>query len=261
MDPKEYAARLQRMQDEIETAKARERIQQQSSRELSPDTNRDIEAAMAALREDKAASKPKAKPAAKKPAPAKKPAAQDVSQQESRRGKRGRIDPEQGMDTGGRMSQEDYDYYHGYMKTVNPMTGERVHVMPERQLGTRMQKLVNDAIETGKITVTPTTRGIGLPPLKPEAQRPAPTINAVRDTVKPPAAKLSPAQERVKGLTPAQAETILSDAYSTRGKHGQYTPEEVELMDALRAKAADFDYGKASQAPTAYVPSFLGGKK
>lgn len=219
MDPKEYAARLQRMRDEMETAKARERIQAQSSRELSPETSSSIEAAMAALREDKAGMlrvsaplrvKPKAKPA---------------------------------------------------VKEEEPLDGDEMsRRSPRKQVGVPQWLLEReDAMRRAK------NSGGGKP-----TQTPAPTINSVRDTVKPPPApaptpappaKLSPAQERVKGLTPAQAETILSDAYSTRGKHGQYTQEETELMDALRAKAAGFDYGSVKQAPAVYVPSFLGGKK
>lgn len=254
---------MQRIQDEIETAKARERIQAQSSRELSPETNSGIEAAMASLREDKAASKPKAKPAQKKPAPVKKPAAPDMSTSEGIReyaksvgykGKYASLAPRTSYDPGeSSMTPEDWQDqaalemrgripYHmrqGEFKPVDRSVGRAVGVLPT-------------AVATEKARLTP-----------------APTINAVRDTVKPPPAaapappaKLSPAQERVKGLTPAQAEVILQDTYASRGKHGQYTPEESELMDALRAKAAGFDYSKVKQAPAApYVPSFLGGKK
>ena len=221
MDPKEYAARLQRIQDEIETAKARERIQAQSSRELSPETNSGIEAAMASLREDKAGMLKVSAPLRVKPKAKAKPA----------------------------------------VKEEEPLDGDEMsRRSPRKQVGVPQWLLEReDAMRRAK------NSGGGKP-----AQTPAPTINSVRDTVKPPpapaptpapAAKLSQAQERVKGLTPAQAETILSDAYSTRGKHGQYTQEETELMDALRAKAAGFDYGSVKQAPAVYVPSFLGGKK
>lgn len=199
MDPKEYAARLQRIQDEIETAKAREKISNgyNKAMEVSPmeDTAERLYAKF------KATEKPKAKPV-------KKAAARPKKQQET--------------------------------------------IVAEPQSGTPHQGrgMPPVVVEMGKARLLGSSR------------KPAQAVNLAQDMVKPqPATKPLPAEERVKGLTPAQAETILSDAYSTRGRHGQYTPDESELMDALRAKAAGFDYGSVKQAPTAYVPSFLGGKK
>lgn len=249
MDPKEYAARLQRMRDEMETAKAREKISNSYNKAMETSPMED--AADRLYAELKAKERPKAKPAA-----AKKPAAPDTSTPEGVReyaksigykGKYASLAPRAPYDPSeSDMSPEDWQD-----QAALEMRGRIPHYMrqgefkpADRSIG-RAVGVLPAAVAAGK-------------------SRPAPaaTVNSISGTVKPPpAAKATPAEERVNGLTPAQAEAILADAYSVRGKHGQYTPEELPLIEALKAKAAGFDYGKVKQAPSVYVPAFTGGKK
>lgn len=96
MDPKEYAARLQRMRDEMETAKALEKISAgyNKAMETSPatDTVERLYAEFKQAKPEKPKAKAKAKPAAVNPksAPAPAPPAHDDSEM-SRRSPRNQI--------------------------------------------------------------------------------------------------------------------------------------------------------------------------
>lgn len=100
MDPKEYAARLQRMQDEIEVAKAREQIS--GGRNKAMETSPMVDTTERLYAEFKAAKKP----APKKKAPAMKPAEQEAPKQTMvtlRDGKKGAVAADYGV------SPEEYD--------------------------------------------------------------------------------------------------------------------------------------------------------
>lgn len=251
MDPKEYAARLQRMQDEIETAKAREQISNGYNKAM--ETSPMVDTTERLYAEFKAAKKPAAKKSASVSKPsATAPAERDIPKEMGYRGKYAKFAPQAPYDPSeSGMTPEDWQDYEALAQRGRiPHYMRRGEFKPVDRPVRRAMGVLPAAVAEGKAKL-------------------APTVNAVKDTVKPaavakpvPAEKLTPAEERIKGVTAAQAEAILSDVYSTRGKHGQYTPDEAALIEALRGRASGFDYSKAKQAPAApYVPSFLGGKK
>lgn len=230
MDPKEYAARLQRMQDEIEVAKAREQISNGYNKAMETSPMADTTERLYA--EFKAAKKPAAK---------KKSAAKKESRPVS--AARPVLRLEQGDNLG--------------MGEPSPGGSAKLKAYAAEMDSYRASKMRDAGVAPGAggmagPDVSPATRA----KLRAYAAEGAAAASPVQ------AAKPTPAEERIKGITAVQAETLLSEIASSRGKHGQFSPEETELISALRERAKGFDYSKAKQAPaTPYVPSFLGGKK
>lgn len=255
MDPKKQAARLLAMRQQLE----QEKVSNDFNKAM--ETSPMVDVTEKLFKEYKATEKPKAKPAAKRAEPAKEKPAPDMSTPEGvseyaksvgYKGKYARFAPQAPFDPSeSEMTTEDWQDREALLQR-----GRIPHYMRQGEF---------------KPVDRPIRRAMGALPgaVADGMAKLAPTVNAVKDTVKPvkaakqaPAAKLTPAEERIKGITAAQAEVILSDTYSSRGKHGQYTPEETELIHALQERAKGFDYSKVKQEPSQpYVPSWIGVKK
>lgn len=271
MDPKEYAARLQRMQDEIEVAKAREQISNGYNKAM--ETSPMVDTAERLYAEFKAAKKPAKKPA-KKVDPARAKPEPDMGTPEGVReyaksigykGKYASLAPRAPYDpSDSDMTVEDWQDYEALAQRSRiPHYMRQGEFKPVDRPIRRAMGVLPAAVAEGKAKL-------------------APTVNAVKDTVKPaktvkpaPVAKPVPAAQprtsdrppdealmEIERMSPEEAMAEWSQIASSTGVTGKKSPRDAAILEALRKKKSLYDDSKVKQAPAApYVPSWMGVRK